>query len=301
MLSNISSIYGKVVIKNSIRLVHRRAMIYNCSKVMDCALGAMALFRLQSLGYHYVHQNGLTVDRPDGVGFYVFVFFKSEAEVRLGDRMVRVEPNHFILYRPGVQQFYRAHPLINDWMHFFAAGREAFLDGLTFPFDTPVKAGNPLLISRQIMELQNTRCMGGPLCERIVDVDIQSLLLKLCNKGQGDDLSERSRRYLQPFTELRGRLYGAPQTHYSVDRLAAEMHLSKSYFQHIYRELFGCAVMDDIIAGRLEYAQFLLGNSTLDVGEISGECGYSNYAHFMRQFKKMVGMTPGMYRAQGRG
>lgn len=273
-------------------------MIYNWSKLIHRALKVMALFSLLACGYHYVHEDGLTIDRPDGPGVYAFVFFKSTVEVLLDGRMAEVEPNHFILYRPDARQLYRGKPLVNDWMHFEAQDGGVFLSGLPIPMNVPVKAPNPVLVSHCIMGLQNTKHLGGPFCERIIDTDIQGMMLRLCNNGGNDDLPETSCRYIRQFTELRNAFYGVPRAHYSVDELAEKVHLSKSYFQHVYRELFGCAVMDDVINGRLEYAQFLLNNSTLDVCEISEQCGYKNYVHFMRQFKKRMGITPGAFRAQ---
>jgi AraC family transcriptional regulator of arabinose operon len=83
-----------------------------------------------------------------------------------------------------------------------------------------------------------------------------------------------------------------------VEQIASRVNLSKSYFQHIYKELFGCSVVSDIINGRLEYAKYLLGNSSLSIAVISKMCGYENDTHFMRQFKRFVGVTPSQYRSQ---
>ena len=66
----------------------------------------------------------------------------------------------------------------------------------------------------------------------------------------------------------------------------------QSYFQHIYKELFGCSVVTDMINRRLEYAKYLLQNSSLSIAAISKMCGNENDTHFMRQFKCFVGVTP---------
>ncbi|WP_258168564.1 AraC family transcriptional regulator, partial [Paenibacillus sp. AR247] len=94
-------------------------------------------------------------------------------------------------------------------------------------------------------------------------------------------------RYLHQLSEIRSELYRSPQTSYSLDELAASVNLSKSYFQHLYKDLFGCSVSSDMINSRLEYAKYLLDNSSLSIGGIAKMCGYENETHFMRQLQKI--------------
>ena len=54
--------------------------------------------------------------------------------------------------------------------------------------------------------------------------------------------------------------------------------------------------MEAVIRGRIEYAERLLGSTTLTVREIAERCGYSSEYVFMRQFKKYCGQTPSEYR-----
>ncbi|WP_458122638.1 helix-turn-helix transcriptional regulator [Paenibacillus sp. Z3-2] len=145
------------------------------------------------------------------------------------------------------------------------------------------------------MELQNIYRLDGPLRERIMDCDLRSFFMKLT------DLRERTaphqlNRYYMRFTELRNDLYRFPHQNVSVTELAARLNLSKSYFQRIYKQLFGCSVMMDIINGRLERAKYLLDHSEMSVTQIANSCGYENDTHFMRQFKKFVGISPRQYR-----
>lgn len=78
--------------------------------------------------------------------------------------------------------------------------------------------------------------------------------------------------------------------------MASEVNMSRSYFQHIYRETFGVSCITDVISGKIEKAKELLSETTFTVSQVSLMCGYDNEEHFMRQFKKMVGVTPTKYR-----
>lgn len=78
--------------------------------------------------------------------------------------------------------------------------------------------------------------------------------------------------------------------------MASEVNMSRSYFQHIYRKTFGVSCITDVISGKIEKAKELLSETTFTVSQVSLMCGYDNEEHFMRQFKKMVGVTPTKYR-----
>lgn len=77
------------------------------------------------------------------------------------------------------------------------------------------------------------------------------------------------------------------------------MNMSPSYFQQIYKQIFGIPAVSDIILNRVGHASYLLKNTTYTVCQISASCGYENDVHFMRQFKKFTGQTPSEYRGKG--
>lgn len=248
-----------------------------------------------------IHKGGITIDRPAGAGNYAFVFFKSHSEVVLDGKLLTAEKNSYILFRPSTTHLYREldKPFVNDWFHCDGNEILEFLTQLNFPLDTLVKAADPLLITRCIQELHSTYRLGGPLCDQIIDSDIRTLFMKLSNLLVRATLPDKTSRYFGQLSELRNELYSSPQTtHLPVGRIASRVNLSKSYFQHIYKEIFGCSVVSDIINSRLEYTKYLLGNSSLSIAAISKMCGYENDTHFMRQFKRFVGVTPSQYRSQ---
>lgn len=260
------------------------------------------MIRLIRCGYNYIHQNGITIDRPNGSGVYAFVFFRSNAEALLNGNLVPVEKNSFILFRPETKYLYRDRekPFINDWFNCEGDCLQDFLLRLCFPVDTIRRAADPFLITKCIMDLQNTAGQNGPLRDEIIDADLRSFFMKLINFRETEGRSEKASSYRHQFSALRNQLYSSPQTHLSIEALASRVNMSKSYFQHIYKELFGCSVTSDMINGRLDYARYLLENSSFTVSAVCNMCGYVNEAHFIRQFKKSVGTTPGRYRAEHR-
>lgn len=82
----------------------------------------------------------------------------------------------------------------------------------------------------------------------------------------------------------------------SLDDIAAEAHMSKSYYSSTFKKLNGVSVWGYITAQRINRAQHLLESTTLPVTEICEHCGYNNIANFNRSFKKITGKTPRDYR-----
>ncbi|MBR6580751.1 MAG: substrate-binding domain-containing protein [Ruminococcus sp.] len=96
--------------------------------------------------------------------------------------------------------------------------------------------------------------------------------------------------------QLRGRIMKNPELPWNVNEIAAELYLSKSYLQKMYKQYFGKSIIVDMIDFRLARAKELLSTSDMTVTDISKECGYSSYNYFVRQFKAAEGMSPTEYR-----
>ncbi|MDO3409236.1 AraC family transcriptional regulator [Saccharibacillus sp. CPCC 101409] len=258
------------------------------------------MLKMIKCGFNTVHPEGIRIDRPAGSGCYVFVLFKSRTHVDLQQTSFTVQPDTWIVFRPDTPYRYRNadRGFINDWLHF--AGPEApdLLRELSLPLDEPVPALHPATVSRLMMELQRSMWLGGPLQERIVDSDLTGFLMKLGNLRRLGPRAESAARYYHQLTEIRSLLYSNPQNRYTVSELAERVNLSRSYFQHLYKELFGLPVSLDMIHSRLDFAKYLLENGSPSIGGVAALCGYENETHFMRQFKKFTGKTPSRYKAE---
>ena len=97
-------------------------------------------------------------------------------------------------------------------------------------------------------------------------------------------------------SQLRMSILNAPHKKWTVPDMAQTVHMSPSYFQHLYKQMFGISCMQDVIAARLKNAKFYLRTSDMSIQSLAEFCGYENELHFMRQFKKQEGMTPTQYR-----
>ncbi len=107
---------------------------------------------------------------------------------------------------------------------------------------------------------------------------------------------KNSGAYSEAFSDLRKEMKYSPQNSWSVAFAAEKTGLSASHFQRLYKKHFGISFNEDLILFRIERAKYLLRNTSMPVQQVAEECGYTNCAHFMRQFRERESMSAGQYR-----
>ena len=82
----------------------------------------------------------------------------------------------------------------------------------------------------------------------------------------------------------------------TLEQLAEIACLNKYYLAHQFSKMYGIAPMSYLQQKRIFASQELLSSTDLTLGEIARQCGYSSQSYFTQCFRKMCGMSPGMYR-----
>jgi AraC-like DNA-binding protein len=83
---------------------------------------------------------------------------------------------------------------------------------------------------------------------------------------------------------------------YNIGDLAAQLHLSPSHLQRLFKRETGVRMGEWLIAVRLQGAAYLLANSYLSVKEIARSVGYEHVSSFIRAFERRYVLTPTRYR-----
>jgi transcriptional regulator GlxA family with amidase domain len=86
-----------------------------------------------------------------------------------------------------------------------------------------------------------------------------------------------------------------------VAQLAARLELSPRQLERRFHVALGQQPAEAYRALRLRYARWLLDTTQRSVTEIALEAGFSDCAHFSRQFKALHGVAPTRARGQGAG
>ncbi|MBR3267664.1 MAG: diguanylate cyclase [Oscillospiraceae bacterium] len=144
----------------------------------------------------------------------------------------------------------------------------------------------------------------GHFCDYITpDMTLEQVTAKAAaaiEESRATRQNEKASPYYREFVNLRERIYSNPQDDWSIDSMCRDLILSRGYFQKLYTRCFGISFTQDVINSRIELSKRLLSSTDYSIAYIADQSGYSNYVHFMHQFKKIVGITPTEYRRRKR-
>jgi AraC family transcriptional regulator of arabinose operon len=243
------------------------------------------------------------MQRSCGSPDYTLLFVKTEAFFESGGIYTETPPNTVILYDKNCYVHYgcRQPHYNDDWLHFDLDAEDLpFLLGLGIPFNTPMTLPAIGQISEYIRLAVLEKHSNNLYCEQIIDGLMRSLLYSISSQIHTVPDARLSNKYYAPMHQLRLEIFNAPHKKWGVEQMAQSVYISPSYFQHLYKELFGISCIQDIIRARLKNACFYLCTTEMSIHALADFCGYENELHFMRQFKKQLGMTPSQYREQHR-
>jgi AraC family transcriptional regulator len=86
----------------------------------------------------------------------------------------------------------------------------------------------------------------------------------------------------------------------SLEQMARVARLSVYHFAHQFKRATGLPPYQYVIMRRVERAQQLLRDSDLSLAEVAARTGFPDQSAFCRQFKRLVGVTPGRFRMHTR-
>ena len=232
------------------------------------------------------HDGSFSVYRPNGYDCYLALFVKTKAVFYLDGERVVSEPNSFILFNIRTPHRYGAYgdEYVNDWLHFETDELPAI------PLDTLIPIGNAANISEyfELMSDAFYRC-NYQACKFL----LRAVLSEVAEIS-GNSVYRSA--YSAKLIELRKSIYAHPEQEWSIGGMAERLHVSKPYFQEIYKAAFSVTCGADVISARIEAAKLLMTDTDLPISEIGERCGYESVVHFSRQFKKITGVSPSAYR-----
>jgi AraC family transcriptional regulator len=85
-----------------------------------------------------------------------------------------------------------------------------------------------------------------------------------------------------------------------LGQLAALARLSEDHFAMLFRQSMGVPPHRYVLERRIARAKELLSGDQLSLAEIGYALGYTSQPHFITMFRKLTGVTPGVYRKANR-
>ncbi|MBC9794784.1 two-component regulator propeller domain-containing protein [Sinomicrobium weinanense] len=83
---------------------------------------------------------------------------------------------------------------------------------------------------------------------------------------------------------------------FNVDKLITGLEISRTKCYRVFKEVLNQSPSDVIIGLRLQKAEQLMKQGSLNISEISFECGFNDPKYFSRMFKKHFGTSPRSYK-----
>ena len=95
---------------------------------------------------------------------------------------------------------------------------------------------------------------------------------------------------------LKQRWSRLPLPRVGVAELAVAAHVSRSYLNRLFREIFGLSASVALEHLRCSRAEVLLTRTDLTIAAIAHQCGYADVTHFSHRFGGLYGIQPSRYR-----
>ena len=255
------------------------------------------MYKVLKGAYNVKHPKDFVMRQPAGIPSYILLIVKTTARFLIDGRSFTLKQPGAVIIRPNTPYEYGGlnDEYKNDFVRFHCTDPD-FENRYGFLFDKPIPLSNPLHYTQYIQHILWEYHYTVPAYrDSNISMLFQIVLQKLCQEAENVPFQTRSNVYTSRLQDLRLTMLSQPSRNFTAEELAESIHVSPSYFQHLYKELFKVPFKADLIRMKLDYAQSLITNSALTLEEIALACGYASEVHFYRQFKAKTGMTPREY------
>ncbi len=258
---------------------------------------------ISGIGYNTIHGRNYCLVKS-GMENYLLILFKSPCILKINGAEISADCDTVIIYdiNSDIDLHSDEDIFIYDWVCFGIGGENDFFSALDIPLDTVIRYTDVNFLSELIRNLTNEFYSAGTNKTKMIDSLLKTILIKISEtNGIRGIFPQTSDPHYSELLELRQKIYRNPHIKWTVELMASEVNMSRSYFQRIYRETFGISCISDVIVSKTDKAREILSPTSCTVSQVAVMCGYDSDEHFMRQFKKVVGVTPTVYRKNVQG
>ncbi len=238
------------------------------------------------------------LSKPKGDKDYTFIHFITSVQINLGGKVVTTAPGACIFYKPSTPQwFYSENDMVHNWMHCTGALGD-LLQEYKIPCAKLLYPDNTSFISDIFHKLETEYFSENQDKEKLMNAYLNEFLIKFSRAIYCNSANEHiGRKLRKKMRDARQYVLSHPERDWTVAQMATIASLSASRFHAVYKTMFASSPMRDLISARIDYAKsLLLSDEDKTVCEIAEKLGYNDQYHFIRQFKSVIGKTPGAYR-----
>ncbi|WP_084103357.1 AraC family transcriptional regulator [Demequina sp. NBRC 110056] len=240
------------------------------------------------------HRHGYARDRPIDQAV-VLLCTQGRGTVQTSAGSFAVTPGHAAVLPAGHPHAYAAdddEPWTLWWMHVVGRDLDEFLAAADLTIRSPVRAVRDIvhcaaLVSEILRAVEREVTDAAQLAASGAAWHVMALL------ASGHSPRDRRSAAIDAAAET---IRLAPEQRLDIDALAARCHLSRSHFTALFRRQLGSSPLQFQTQLRMSRARELLDTTELPIARIAEAVGYGDAYYFSRQFRRVQGTTPTLYR-----
>ncbi len=246
----------------------------------------------------YPEKKGFSLARKNNMGEYILIHFHQPVRLTIGDATYNTKPNAFVVIDKNAPNKIESpeRDLLHDWAH-LTGNVEESLASFDLKVNEVYYPQNAGFVSDIMSKIEGELFENETYKTEVVDA-LLSVLFALVSRNNAKKTDGFAVDYQTEtdFKNLRTMVFSNLERDWSVAHMAETVNLSESRFYVLYKHIFKTTPNQDLVVARMEYAKRLLSqNRNVPVLDVAQKCGYSNEFHFIRTFKKNVGLTPKKY------
>jgi len=251
---------------------------------------------LTDIRARWPEKGGFALNRPVGLKEYTFLHFITEVQIKINGQWVTAKPGACIFYGlDQPQHFCTEKDMVHDWFH--ADNRLGALlqkynvkeNMLIYPQDSDV-------VTAYIYKLEKEFFGNRLYRQQKIEATLHDFFITFSRLLLEQEQSVVSGTEIRRMRDIRNQVFASIESDWTVRSMAQMAGISESRFYSKYKRVFGISPMNDLIIARINSAKNKLLYSEKRISEIAFEVGYKNEYHFIRQFHKSVGISPGNFR-----
>ena len=257
--------------------------------------------QLKNFGYDWREPCSFSNVKETIVNDCAFILFRTPMKVWTASGFTETEPGTGMFWVPGVKQIYYPKgqtAMLHDFAYIdFDTETERDLVK-EIPVCTPIYFANTEPVISALKDI-NTEIFANTRRKykyEILPRYLEILFYRIRNELDFQGKNEENNPHYKNICGLRTLIYNDVKKDWTLESMSSYVHLSPSYFQNLYKQIFGISATNDVIRARIANAKSMLSYSSHKISTVAEECGYKNVEHFIRQFKKHTGYTPNKYR-----
>ena len=304
--------------QNEKRYLTRQPSFYECAMQRANEIGIFNRttlpedFYLTVFWCRYIHYSNQLRIRPNSMlhshSFFELHCILNGALAYNGEseRGIELSAGDFLLISPGCKHYLKA--LSPDAETFALAFEPICRDTVQgkrlearFGAVTHIASAIPSevyeLIEQIMTEFHNNRSFGAENVKQLLNVLVTDVIRSVFESELDGEASPPSSSARDPrVTELEKLIADNPSRLFKVSELARHLNITSRQLNNVIQNDLGITAKELIDVRKNEQARKLLLETELTLREISESIGFSEHNNFNRFFKRMEGLSPGVFR-----